>query len=91
MDYRKLYEDYYGKIGENRVIHHIDHDKNNNKLFNLVSIPATTHSKYHNYFYQLLQFDPGEMVRNEKAFLLLLNKFKNQYLEIINYANLKNL
>jgi hypothetical protein len=48
-DYRRIYTKYFGEIRKGYVVHHIDHDKNNNKLKNLVCIPVKIHGKYHHY------------------------------------------
>jgi len=47
MKYIKLYVDKYGKIQFDHNIHHIDINRNNNNLDNLVSIPIDLHKKYH--------------------------------------------
>ena len=53
FNYRKFYEEQTdAKIPEKFVIHHIDHDKNNNKLYNLLALPNGLHLQYHkNYVY----------------------------------------
>jgi len=48
MNYRKYYSDYYGiKIDSSYAIHHIDFDRNNNNINNLLLLPRKLHSKYH--------------------------------------------
>jgi hypothetical protein len=56
-DYRKIWSDYYGPIpvDENGVtydIHHIDGDRNNNNIFNLIALPLKEHYQIH--------YDKGE-------------------------------
>lgn len=70
MNYRKFYQDELGLILDKSYdVHHIDSNRKNNKLSNLVSIPKKLHCKYHtrkanyediisrindcNYFYKL--------------------------------------
>lgn len=48
MNYRKLYENHYGiKIPQDFDIHHIDGDRGNNAIENLVLLPRTTHETLH--------------------------------------------
>ena len=49
-DYRKIYSDYYGiSISSEHAIHHIDGDRSNNRIDNLLLLPRDLHSKYHFY------------------------------------------
>lgn len=48
MNYRKIYENYYSiKIPKGFVIHHIDEDRSNNEIQNLLMMPAELHTKWH--------------------------------------------
>lgn len=48
MNYRKFYEAMCNfQIPKDYEIHHIDFDRNNNKISNLVMLPAFLHKKYH--------------------------------------------
>ena len=48
MNYRKLYEDKFGiKIPKNYDIHHIDADRNNNEIENLIMLPSKLHRALH--------------------------------------------
>lgn len=50
IDYRKYYEDYYGiNIQDGFVIHHIDGNRNNNRIDNLLMLPNELHARYHFY------------------------------------------
>ena len=49
-NYRRIYEEYYGiKIPEGFIIHHIDSNRDNNNISNLLMLPKTLHSRYHFY------------------------------------------
>ena len=45
--YRKIYEDYYGKIPEGFHIHHIDFNPLNNDPKNLIALSPEDHAKIH--------------------------------------------
>lgn len=52
FDYRKYYIDYYKMfypflIDENYVVHHIDFNRNNNDIENLLLLPRNLHFRYH--------------------------------------------
>ena len=48
IDYRKKYEQYYGiKLTIDYAIHHIDFDRTNNEIENLLLLPRKLHAKYH--------------------------------------------
>tara|TARA_R110002153_G_scaffold68962_3_gene182845 strand:+ start:1312 stop:1779 length:468 start_codon:yes stop_codon:yes gene_type:complete len=50
MNYRKLYENYYNlKIPFNWEIHHIDANRENNDIKNLIMLPKQLHRALHNY------------------------------------------
>lgn len=47
-NYRQYYKDYYGiEFGSDMAIHHIDFDRSNNSIDNLIMLPIGLHSKYH--------------------------------------------
>ena len=48
MNYRKKYEDYFNvNLPSDIVVHHIDANRENNSLDNLVAMPRELHSRYH--------------------------------------------
>lgn len=48
MNYRKFYKDYYNiEFGTDYVVHHIDFNRENNNIDNLILLPKKLHSKYH--------------------------------------------
>ena len=53
-NYRKLYKEHYGiEFGEDMAVHHIDFDRSNNNIDNLLLMPRTLHQKYHFHISQL--------------------------------------
>lgn len=46
--HRLVYERAHGPIPPGWVVHHIDHDKQNNDLTNLVAMSRADHSAHHN-------------------------------------------
>lgn len=47
FDYRQYYKDYFGiEFDKNYVIHHIDFNKENNDINNLLLLPKKLYSKY---------------------------------------------
>ena len=47
-DYIKLYKCYYGiEFGDEYEVHHLDGDRSNNNIYNLLLLPAPLHSRYH--------------------------------------------
>tara|TARA_R110000744_G_C19066084_1_gene529554 strand:+ start:251 stop:601 length:351 start_codon:yes stop_codon:yes gene_type:complete len=48
MNYRKHYEQHFNvKVPKDFDVHHIDGDRNNNDIINLVALPRVLHNKYH--------------------------------------------
>lgn len=53
--YRTIYKKHYGiKFSSEYVIHHIDENRENNDIKNLLLLPRVLHSKYHTYKTQYL-------------------------------------
>lgn len=46
-DYRKIYEEHYGKIPKGHHIHHIDFNPLNNSIENLIALTPEDHAKIH--------------------------------------------
>lgn len=47
MDYRKFYREVVCAIPTGFDIHHLDEDKKNNKIPNLLMLPSELHQQYH--------------------------------------------
>ena len=51
VNYRKLYAEHFNiKIPNHYDIHHIDRDRENNQIDNLLLLPKDLHSRYHKIF-----------------------------------------
>lgn len=64
-DYRKKYKRYYGiDFGDDFAIHHMDFDRSNNDIANLLLLPADLHQRYHFYIKAIYAQDckSGELV-----------------------------
>lgn len=62
-DYRKIYEDKcHIKIPKGYEIHHIDFDRNNNDIRNLVMLPKEAHQQYHKCIEELEKFDIQKVI-----------------------------
>lgn len=62
-NYRLKYKRYYGiDFDENYVIHHIDFNRQNNDISNLLLLPKELHQKYHLYLTGLfpLEWETGK-------------------------------
>lgn len=47
-NYRQYYKEYYGiDFGKEFAVHHIDMNRDNNEISNLLLIPSSTHNKFH--------------------------------------------
>ena len=50
VDYRNIYKKHYGiNFDRKYAVHHIDGDRNNNKIDNLLLLPTELHARYHFY------------------------------------------
>lgn len=100
MNYRKIYQEIIGcKIPPGWDIHHIDEDRNNNEILNLLAIPRETHQKYHKIKNQLVLFDLSKDILNPtntygyKSFFLysdLIQQYTPVYDEIIKLMNYRD-
>lgn len=47
-NYRQLYKEWYGiEFGRDMAVHHIDYDRTNNEIDNLLLLPMELHIQYH--------------------------------------------
>lgn len=64
IDYRKKYEDYFGiELGDDMDVHHIDFNRENNDIDNLLAIPSELHTRYHFYANHSLEKYNNKFVR----------------------------
>ena len=83
--YRKFYEKTFNiKLSKFYEIHHIDKNRDNNNIFNLVAIPRNLHNKYHSCYSKLLPIISTDIF-NETNFNLSLECFQNELEEYLNY------
>lgn len=66
FNYRQYYKDYYGiEFGQDMVVHHIDFDRSNNNINNLLLLPNKLHAKFHFALSMLVGLD-GERELNKE-------------------------
>lgn len=89
-NYRAEYERIYGKIPEGFVIHHIDGNRNNNDISNLLMIPKKLHAKYHMMKTSALAIFGKEIPIDMNEWeLLMLKHYIDSIIEMKTYINLK--
>ena len=87
MNYRKHYIDSLGiNLNKHYEIHHIDRDRSNNDLSNLVAIPKDIHAKIHKIFNR---YDKAIESINELGYFYAKEK-DNILLAIKDYMNMKD-
>ena len=65
-NYRKIYKDYFGiKFGPEYVVHHIDANRENNDISNLLLLPKEVHAKYHLCFNTLKSCDKSFKIESQ--------------------------
>lgn len=105
MNYRKYYEKKCNiKIPEGYEIHHIDFNRDNNDIFNLVMLPKKLHNEYHIYLerykeqhYKVItklqsSLDSGLMINNyiKDVDLEIIKQFVDIWYECIKYVDYRN-
>lgn len=97
MDYRKYYKEYFKiEISNDYDVHHIDMDRSNNNISNLILIPKRLHKKYHYAVRALMSYnikdnkymiDPTELIESDSFRIKAINTFHDA-IEEMNYWNL---
>lgn len=66
-NYRKYYQEYYSiNLDKDFEIHHIDYDRENNNISNLVALPKKLHHKLHCNRNELIMYFNGSKIRLEE-------------------------
>ena len=97
MNYRQYYKEYYNiDFGKEYAIHHIDQNRDNNNIHNLILLPRTLHSRFHMNFaldhYEISNireqmFDYNAY--NLQDFYKWLKKVTEQYNELFRWIRYK--
>lgn len=98
-DYRKIYESQCNiKIPKGYVIHHIDFDRTNNHIRNLVMLPKDLHREYHetNNLVSLIDIhleltsviDKGNGINSYSKYII--DKFTSIYEECCKYVDYRD-
>ena len=95
MNYRKFYEKETGHaIPIGYEIHHIDENRDNNKIYNLVMIPKELHEKLHKNFNELKRFGIQNVLQPSNDYRLpyfeLLENHCNNLREVNKYVRLRD-
>ena len=72
MNYIKIYENHTRHaVPVGYEIHHIDHDRENNEIQNLVLLPDTLHRAYHNSKIKIEQWELNFLLKMRNDFVRL--------------------
>lgn len=64
MHYRKKIEKEYGiKLSKKYHVHHIDLDRDNNEIYNLIILPSDLHIKYHTCLSEINKYKKGTDIK----------------------------
>lgn len=93
-DYRSIYKDYYKiEFDKSFAVHHIDFDRNNNDIDNLLLLPRGLHSKYHSCLLGCANEEhkiSGIIGDLKKGKLTSLRNLSTSLVEIEKWVKLKN-
>ena len=95
MDYRKRYKEHYKIDFDSRFdIHHLDGNHYNNKIENLLLLPADLHKKYHYGLYDIgniFKFSKitGDGLTYQKDFIIKLKEFYETLKQCNNWYDYK--
>ena len=88
MNYIKIYESHTRHaVPVGYEIHHIDHDRENNEIQNLVLLPDTLHRAYHNSKIKLEQWELNFLLKMRNDFVTIGNTELKNFLEILDKCN----
>ena len=87
-DYRKIYADYFGIKWDRKIfeVHHLDRNRENNDINNLVLLPKKLHKEYHKII-SIIQYDfeNGADIFNVSNFDIY---HANEYIQLFKLKNL---
>ncbi len=68
MDYRKKFKEFYGiDFGPEYHVHHIDQNRGNNDISNLMILPADLHGEYHQRLRELVMCTSPDITNPDYA------------------------
>ncbi len=92
-NYRQYYKEHYGiEFGSEFSIHHLDRNRNNNDINNLLLIPSLVHQRYHfliNAIGGIQDFDFHQLVTNANNLQSYFAKMSETIKEMGYWANHK--
>ena len=91
MNYRKFYEETLGLILKKEdEVHHLDLNRKNNDIYNLIGIPRKLHKQYHSYlriYEDGLKMELGTSIEFQKEYEFEIKKWKKHTEKLINIEN----
>lgn len=91
MNYRKLYETHFDiKLSKDYDVHHIDFDRENNTIDNLIAMPNKLHRNYHKLLLQNKNYHSNNMLHLELNTDVNINIHNNTVKFIKNMSTILN-
>lgn len=98
MNYRKLYEsETKTKVPNDFDIHHLDFNRENNYISNLVALPRDLHSKFHNAYNDLHIPDKSDLIPTDSfrtgiinMYVKTITEYEKAYAEIISWITYRD-
>lgn len=80
IKYRKEYEQYLGyKLTSDIHVHHIDQNRNNNAVSNLVALQKDVHAKFH--WHDRINTEYEIAIKKEKSFAKKIHDYSDSYIQ----------
>lgn len=84
MSYRKKYFFHHKEASKEMEIHHVDFNRKNNSIENLMAVPGVVHDAIHNYFSWWGKFVDVGFLKNKEVVIALIDIFeRNKNKEVI--------
>ena len=98
MDYRKIYESETKiKIPKGFDVHHLDFNRDNNDISNLVALPRDLHAKFHKTYNALCIPDKSDLIPKNSFQTGIVNicmqtitEYNTVYSEVISWINYRD-